>query len=88
MGGGIFVNGEKVPADMPAMLALGAEFKPIGKLMVSASFNTYFDQNLDYISDSILIPSIKISWNLGLVLNMDFLIIRVKRRMGCNYHRC
>lgn len=48
MGAGIFINDEKVPADMPALLAIGAEFKPIDKLMLSATFNTYFDQNVDY----------------------------------------
>jgi long-subunit fatty acid transport protein len=47
-GGGIFVDGEKVIADMPALLALGAEFKPMDKLMVAASFNMYMDKNTDY----------------------------------------
>ena len=48
MGGGIFVDGQEVVADMPAMLAIGVDYKPIDKLMVSASFNTYFDKNVDY----------------------------------------
>ncbi len=47
-GGGLFVNGEKVIADMPALLAVGGEFKPIDKLLVGVTFNTYFDQNVDY----------------------------------------
>ena len=47
-GGGIFTNGEKVIADMPAMLAAGVEFKPIDRLMVTASANYYFDKNVDY----------------------------------------
>lgn len=48
MGGGIFVDGTKVIADMPALLAAGVEFRPIDKLMVTASLNTYFDKNVDY----------------------------------------
>lgn len=47
-GGGIFTDGEKVIADMPAMFSLGVEYKPMDKLMVAASFNTYLDKNNDY----------------------------------------
>jgi long-subunit fatty acid transport protein len=47
-GGGIFVDGSKIIADMPAMLAVGVEYKPLDKLMVSASMNYYFDKNVDY----------------------------------------
>ena len=47
-GAGIFVSGEKVIADMPAMLAIGAEIKPIEKLSVAVTFNTYFDKNVNY----------------------------------------
>jgi long-subunit fatty acid transport protein len=47
-GGGLFVEGEKVIADMPALLAIGGEFRPMDKLLVGATFNTYFDQNVDY----------------------------------------
>ena len=47
-GAGIFVDGKKIIADMPAMLAIGTEFKPIDRLAVAASFNTYFDKNVDY----------------------------------------
>ncbi len=48
MGGGIFIDGTKVIADMPALLAVGVEYKPMEKLMVSASMNYYFDKNVDY----------------------------------------
>jgi|WetSurMetagenome_2_1015567.scaffolds.fasta_scaffold01348_13 long-chain fatty acid transport protein len=48
MGGGIFTDGAKLIADMPALLAFGAEVKPIDKLMVAATFNMYFDKNVDY----------------------------------------
>jgi long-chain fatty acid transport protein len=47
-GGGLFVDGEKVIADMPALLAIGGEFKPMDKLLLGFTFNTYFDQNVDY----------------------------------------
>lgn len=47
-GGGIFTEGAKTIADMPALLAIGVEFKPVDKLMVAATFNTYFDKAVDY----------------------------------------
>ena len=47
-GGGIFIDGSKVIADMPALLGIGVDVKPFDKLKLSASFNTYFDQNVDY----------------------------------------
>ena len=47
-GGGIFVDGQTVVGDMPAMLSLGVDYKPIKKLLLSASFNEYFDKNVDY----------------------------------------
>jgi long-chain fatty acid transport protein len=47
-GGGIFVEGQKSIADMPALLAIGAEFKPMEKLSVAATFNTYMDKKVDY----------------------------------------
>ena len=46
--GGIFSDGAKVIADMPAMLAIGVSYKPTAKLLVSGSMNYYFDQNVDY----------------------------------------
>ena len=48
LSGGIFVDGEKVIADMPALLAIGAEFKPSSKLSLAGTFNVYFDKNVDY----------------------------------------
>jgi long-subunit fatty acid transport protein len=50
-GGGIFVDGKEVVGDMPAMLSLGVEYKPVNRLMVCASFNEYFDKNVDYDGD-------------------------------------
>jgi len=47
-GAGMFVDGEEVVADMPALLAIGAEIKPIEKLSVAVTFNTFFDKNVDY----------------------------------------
>lgn len=46
--GGIFVDGEELVGDMPAMLSVGVEYKPLDKLMLSASMNTYFDKGVDY----------------------------------------
>jgi long-chain fatty acid transport protein len=47
-GGGIFVDGQTVIGDMPAELSIGLDFKPINKLLISASFNQYYDKNVDY----------------------------------------
>jgi len=47
-GGGVFTDGEKVIADLPAILFLGVEYKPISKLSLAGTFNYYFDQNVDY----------------------------------------
>jgi len=49
--GGIFVDGKQLVGDMPAMLSLGVDYKPIKKLLLSASFNTYFDKGVDYDGD-------------------------------------
>jgi long-chain fatty acid transport protein len=58
-GGGIFTEGSKTIADMPAMLAAGFEYKPMDKLLVSASMNYYFDTKVDYDgSDAITINMI------------------------------
>ncbi len=46
--GGIFVDGDTTIADMPASLSVGINVKPIDKLMLSGSFNYYFDKNVDY----------------------------------------
>jgi long-subunit fatty acid transport protein len=51
LGGGIFVDGKKIVGDMPAMLSLGVDYKPIKKLLVSAAMNTYFDKGVDYDGD-------------------------------------
>ncbi|MFO7574934.1 MAG: aromatic hydrocarbon degradation protein [Bacteroidales bacterium] len=48
MGGGIFIDGEKVIADMPALLAMGFEYKPVDKLMLTGSMNVFFDKKVDY----------------------------------------
>jgi long-subunit fatty acid transport protein len=46
--GGMFIDGAETIADMPALLAAGAEFKPMDKLMIAVSMNMYFDKNVDY----------------------------------------
>jgi long-chain fatty acid transport protein len=47
-GGGVFTDGEKIIADLPAILFLGVEYKPISNLSLAGTFNYYFDQNVDY----------------------------------------
>lgn len=54
LGGGIFTDGSRVVADMPALLAIGVDYKPINKLKISGSFNTYFDKNVDYDGSEVL----------------------------------
>jgi long-subunit fatty acid transport protein len=48
MGGGIFVDGTEVIADMPAELSFGVNYSPLKNLLISASFDEYFDKNVDY----------------------------------------
>jgi long-subunit fatty acid transport protein len=50
-GAGIFVDGKELVGDMPAMLSLGVDYKPIKKLLLSASFDEYFDKDVDYDGD-------------------------------------
>ena len=47
-GDGLFMQDSVAIADMPAMLAVGLNFKPVNKLMLSASFDYYWDKNVDY----------------------------------------
>jgi long-chain fatty acid transport protein len=77
-GTGTFPNGAETRADMPAMLSVGASY-PVGKkLLVSASYNYYFDKNADYGKrDSIGMPVAndqlidKNFWELGLGLEYN-----------------
>jgi len=47
-GGGVFVDGQTIIADMPAMLSFGVDYRPVKRLLLSASFDEYFDKNVDY----------------------------------------
>lgn len=47
-GGGIYTNGDEVVADMPAMIAFGADLRPMDKLLLSGSATMYMDKNNDY----------------------------------------
>jgi long-chain fatty acid transport protein len=47
-GGGMFVDGREIIADMPAQLAFGFDYNPVGTLRVAGTFNTYFDLSVDY----------------------------------------
>lgn len=53
-GGGVFIEGAKITADLPAILSLGVEYKPAEKLMLAGSFNYYFDKNVDYDGSELL----------------------------------
>jgi long-subunit fatty acid transport protein len=70
LGGGVFVDGTKVIADMPAMLAIGVDYKPVDKLTLSLGFTTFFDKNVDYDgSETVTIDEINknfIEYGLGL----------------------
>ena len=46
--GGIFADGSTTIADMPSLLAIGAEFRPMDKLSLAATFNMYGDKAVDY----------------------------------------
>ena len=48
MGGPLFINDSIGVGDLSASLSLGATFKPTEKLMLTASFNEYFDKNVKY----------------------------------------
>ena len=47
-GGGIFVDGQTITGDMPAMLSFGVDYRPVKRLLLSASFDEYFDKDVDY----------------------------------------
>ena len=46
--GGMFIDGEKVIADMPAQLVGGLSYKPTNALTISTGVHYYFDQDVDY----------------------------------------
>jgi len=72
--GGMYVDGEKVVADMPAMLTVGASINPMNKLLVSAGVNYFFDKNNDYDGsadvDVNMIDKNYISYALGVEYNL------------------
>ncbi|MHC1732119.1 MAG: OmpP1/FadL family transporter [Bacteroidales bacterium] len=45
---GMFIQDSTAIADMPAMLALGIDVKPSERLLITGSFNYYFDKGVDY----------------------------------------
>jgi long-subunit fatty acid transport protein len=47
-GGGIYIQDSISKANLPAILFIGTEYKPFEKLMLSGSFNYYWDKNVDY----------------------------------------
>ena len=73
-GAGIFIDGEEIVADMPALLAIGAQVKPIEKLAIAATFNTFFDKNVDYsgrnVSGDKMIKRNYLEYGLGVEYNI------------------
>jgi long-chain fatty acid transport protein len=51
-GGGIYIQDSTSIADIPAILSLGVQYKPIDKLTLAGTFNYYFDKNVDYDGQS------------------------------------
>jgi long-subunit fatty acid transport protein len=47
-GDGMWVDGGKKIADMPAQLVVGLTYNPMEKLLVSTGVHYYFDKNIDY----------------------------------------
>lgn len=47
-GGGIYIQDSVSIADLPAILFLGAEYKPFNRLTLAGTFNCYFDKGVDY----------------------------------------
>jgi long-subunit fatty acid transport protein len=45
---GLFPDGKKTRSDLPAILAIGADYKVTDKLKASLSYNLYFDKNVDW----------------------------------------
>ncbi len=66
MGGGLFINDSIGVGDMPASLSLGGTFRPTEKLMITASFNEYFDKNVNYDGQTNEIDKNFLEYGLGL----------------------
>ena len=66
--GGMWVDGGKKIADMPAQLVVGLTYKPMDKLLVSTGIHYYFDKDIDYdgSSDSIVTPAGKVA-NINMI---------------------
>ncbi|PLX10236.1 MAG: hypothetical protein C0597_17165 [Marinilabiliales bacterium] len=45
---GMFPDGQKNRADMPAMFTIGVDYKLNDKFNIAAGYHTYFDKNADY----------------------------------------
>ncbi len=45
---GLFPDGKKTRSDLPAILAIGVDYKVTDKLKASLSYNLYFDKNVDW----------------------------------------
>ena len=69
----MFVDGDKVNADMPAHLSLGAQYQIIDPLKVHVGFMTYFDKGAGWAKDEAgneLIDKNFMEYGLGLEYNI------------------
>jgi long-chain fatty acid transport protein len=77
-GGGVFIDNEKKRNDMPAMLAVGVDYK-LSKLKLTAGANYYFDKSADYghkingshVDNSEIIDNNGMSVQAGLEFNIS-----------------
>jgi len=78
LGGGIFIQDEKKRADMPAMLAVGVDYR-LSNIKLSLGGNYYFDKSADYghkidgvhVDNSEIIESNGMSLQAGLEYNIS-----------------
>lgn len=71
---GLFIQDSVAIKDMPAMLGLGVDIRPSDRLLISGSFNYYFDKGVDYDGeadvDSVLIDNNFVEAGLGIQLGL------------------
>jgi long-chain fatty acid transport protein len=48
---GLFPDGEKFEADIPAILSAGVEYRPVPRFLATASFNYFFDKQAKWEDD-------------------------------------
>lgn len=61
---GLFPNGKKFEADIPAILSAGVEYRPVPRFLATASFNYFFDKQATW-EDNRQNSIDSNSWDLG-----------------------